>query len=65
MKDFKQWWNEAEIFAGEGSMEAAEQAWNAAKALTTDHIHDVVIDDCETAEECRQEIVSYSIKLDV
>ena len=32
MKDFKQWWNEADIFAGEGAMEAAEQAWDAAKS---------------------------------
>lgn len=30
MKDFKQWWDEAEIFAGEGAMEAAEQAWDEA-----------------------------------
>jgi len=28
-KDFKQWWNEAEIIAGEGSMDAAEEAWDA------------------------------------
>lgn len=33
MKDFKNWWNEAEIFAGEGSMQAAEQAWDAATEL--------------------------------
>lgn len=30
MKDFEQWWREAEIFCGEGGMEAAEDAWNAA-----------------------------------
>ncbi len=34
MKEFKEWWGEAEIFAGEGSMEAAEQAWDAAQELT-------------------------------
>lgn len=30
MKDFEQWWRDAEIFCGEGGMEAAEDAWNAA-----------------------------------
>jgi len=34
MKEFKQWWNESEIFAGEGAMEAAEQAWDEAQELT-------------------------------
>lgn len=61
MKEFKEWWSEQEIFAGEGAMDAAEQAWDAAHRLTVDHVHDVVIDHCETAEECRQEIVNYSI----
>lgn len=28
MSDFKKWWGEAEIFAGEGAMDAAEQAWD-------------------------------------
>jgi len=26
--DFKQWWGEQEIFGGEGSMDAAEAAWD-------------------------------------
>jgi len=30
MRDFKQWWSEQEIFCGDGGMEAAEQAFNAA-----------------------------------
>ena len=29
MKDFKTWWAKEEIFAGEGSRDAAEQAWDA------------------------------------
>lgn len=29
MEDFKQWWAESEIIAGEGSMDAAEEAWAA------------------------------------
>jgi hypothetical protein len=28
MSDFKEWWNKAEIFCGEGGMEAAEAAWD-------------------------------------
>lgn len=32
---FKEWWSEAEIFAGEGSMDAAEQAWDAAAKEAT------------------------------
>ncbi len=28
MQDFKDWWNAAEIFCGEGGMEAAEAAWD-------------------------------------
>lgn len=35
LKDFKTWWAESEIFAGEGSMDAAEQAWDAAEELTS------------------------------
>ena len=34
MKDFKQWWNEQDIFCGEGGMEAAEEAWYAAMDMT-------------------------------
>ena len=34
MKTFDEWWEEVEIFAGEGSMDAAEQAWDAAQELT-------------------------------
>ena len=34
MKDFEQWWNEQEIFCGEGGMEAAEQAYDAAIEMT-------------------------------
>ena len=34
MKCFDDWWAEQEIFAGEGSMDAAEQAWDAAQVLT-------------------------------
>jgi len=30
MADFDTWWNKAEIFCGDGGMEAAEQAWDAA-----------------------------------
>lgn len=29
MSDFKEWWNAQEIMAGEGSMNAAEDAWDA------------------------------------
>jgi len=32
--DFNQWWNESEIFAGEGAMDAAEQAWDTAQEFT-------------------------------
>ena len=28
-----------------------------------DYIHDEIIDGCETAEECKQEIVNYTIRL--
>lgn len=28
MKSFSEWWNESEIFCGEGGMDAAEQAWD-------------------------------------
>ena len=34
MKDFKQWWNDQEIFCGEGGMEAAEQAYDYAMQMT-------------------------------
>ena len=63
MKEFEEWWEEVELFAGEGVMDAAEQAWNASQALAVDYVHDVVIDCCATAEECRQEIVNYSVRL--
>ena len=29
MIDFKDWWSESGIIAGEGSMDAAEQAWDS------------------------------------
>ena len=28
-----------------------------------DHTHDVVIDGCESDDECRQEIINYSMRL--
>jgi|TARA_R110002050_G_scaffold106937_7_gene217132 hypothetical protein len=34
MKEFKQWWGEQDIFCGEGGMDAAEQAFDAAVELT-------------------------------
>ena len=30
--DFDTWWNQVEIFAGEGAMGAAEQAWDYQQA---------------------------------
>lgn len=42
MKDFKTWWGEQEIFAGEGAMEAAEQAWDAAQELTAKACADAI-----------------------
>jgi len=60
MKDFNTWWSEQESFCGESGMDAAEQAWDAAQKVVVDHIHDVVIDQCESDEECRQEIANFS-----
>lgn len=34
MKEFKQWWKEQGIFCGEGGMEAAELAFDAATEMT-------------------------------
>jgi hypothetical protein len=34
MKEFNQWWEEQEIFCGDGGMEAAEQAFDAAIEMT-------------------------------
>ena len=28
-----------------------------------DQIHDMVIDDCETSEECRERIINYSLMI--
>ena len=28
-----------------------------------DHIHDEIIDSCESAEECRQEVINYSVRI--
>lgn len=61
MKEFKEWWDEQEIFCGEGGMEAAELAWNEANRLTVDYVHDVVLDGCETAEECLDQVLMYSM----
>ena len=36
----------------------------AVVAAVINHIHDEVIDDCESDEECRQEIVNYSVRID-
>lgn len=44
MKDFEQWWSEAEIFCGEGGMEAAEEAWNAAITEAAKVSHKACID---------------------
>ncbi len=41
MTDFQTWWAEAEIFAGEGSMEAAEQAWDKAEELAQKKIEEL------------------------
>lgn len=41
----------------------AEGVKGVVKAVI-DHIHDDVIDTCESDEECRQEIVNYSVFLD-
>ena len=34
MRTFKEWWRSADIFCGDGGMEAAEQAWEAATEAT-------------------------------
>lgn len=41
MKDFKTWWAEAEIFCGDGGMEAAEQAYDAAQDLTAKRCREI------------------------
>lgn len=35
---------------------------NAVVEAVLDHIHDEVIDGCQSAFECRQEIVNYSVR---
>ena len=37
---------------------------NAVLMAALTHVHDVVIDHCETDEECRQEIINYIERID-
>ena len=51
-----------EIAGADGRLEAAYQSSLEKDTLNIiDHIHDEVIDHCDTAEECRSEIVNYSL----
>ncbi len=51
MKDFKTWWAEADIFAGEGSMDAAEQAWDEAQDLTAKRCKDEAAEKIEELQD--------------
>jgi uncharacterized coiled-coil DUF342 family protein len=44
--------------------ELAELKANIPQGLAViGHIHDEIIDSCESAEECRQEIINYSVTI--
>jgi hypothetical protein len=54
--DFKKWWNESEIFCGEGGMEAAEQAW--------DYKDDILAKVKDKMYEARRECADLKSKLE-
>lgn len=43
MKGFKQWWGEQEIMTGDGGVDAAEQAWDAAQELTAKRCKEITL----------------------
>jgi len=63
IKGFKKWFGSQRIFCGCDGVIAAELAWQAAQREIVDYIHDSVLDECETAEDCRQAIANLSTKL--
>ncbi len=54
---------EAKAILQEAVKASSAQSLKLYVADVVDYIHDEIIDACETAEECRQEIVSYTIIL--
>jgi len=63
IKGFKRWFGAQRLFCGNDGVMVAELAWKAAQREIVDYIHDSVIDECETVEDCRQAIANLSIKL--
>jgi len=56
-------WTPKEVYELRNRVHELEEKSHTNMVNALDWVHDVLLDDCNTAEECRQQIVNYTVAL--